>query len=60
MCTHMVYRLVKANSSQQHTFEEVPNLYSSVQGGSNQLKRVLRAQDRGSDDVRVGFILRSG
>lgn len=60
MCAHVMYRLVKANSSQEHTFKKVPDLHRPIQGCGDQLERVLRAQNCGSDDVRVAVILRSG
>lgn len=60
MCAHVMYRLIKANSSQKHTFKKVPNLDSSIQRCSDQLERVLRAQDCGGDDVRVAIIPGSG
>ena len=60
VCAHVMYRLIKPNGSQKHAFEEIPNLYGSIQRCSDQLERVLRAQNCGGDDVRVAFVLRSG
>lgn len=60
VCAHVMYRLVKGKCSQKHTFQEVPNLYSSIQRCSDQLERVLRAQNCGGDSVRVAIIPGSG
>lgn len=57
---HVMYRLVEPNSPQKHTFEEIPDLYGSIQRCGDQLERVLRAQNDGGDDIRVTFIWRSG
>ena len=58
--THVMYGLIEPNGSQKHAFEEIPNLYGSVQRCSDQLERVLRAQNCRGDHVRVALVLRSG